>query len=173
MRTCILGSFRLAVVIAAVWSLACIQPRAQEKDATALAAGMKDVLATMEQGLTSASKSGRPISAKFEMDDGEVAFSIYVERSDGFREIVINPQSGNAAGATILTEADDLKSAQAQAAAMATATMTLLVATQNAVAKNPGARVVSVYPELQNGQAIAAVTLLRGENFSKVSEKLD
>jgi hypothetical protein len=35
------------------------------------------------------SKSGRPISAKFEMDDGEVAFSIYVDRSDGFREIVI------------------------------------------------------------------------------------
>jgi hypothetical protein len=173
MRSCIFGSLRLAAAIVAVWALACIQPRAQEKDAAALAAGMKDVQATMEQGLASASKSGRPISAKFEMDDGEVAFSIYVERSDGFREILMNPQTGNAVGATMLTEADDLKNAQEQAAAMAKAKTTLLVAVQNAVARNTGARVISVYPELQNGQAIAAVTLLRDENFSKVTEKLN
>jgi hypothetical protein len=51
----------------------------------------KDAPATMEQGLTSAGKSGRRISAKFEMDDGDVLFSIYVERSDDFREVLINP----------------------------------------------------------------------------------
>jgi hypothetical protein len=96
-----------------------------------------------------------------------------VERSDGFREILMNPQTGNGVGATMLTEADDLKNAQEQAAAMAKAKTTLLVAVQNAVARNTGARVISVYPELQNGQAIAAVTLLRDENFSKVTEKLD
>jgi hypothetical protein len=56
---------------------------------------------------------------------------------------------------------------------MAKAKMTLLVAVQNAGARNPGARVISVYPELQNGQAVAAVTLLRYDNFSKVTEKLD
>ena len=48
------GSFRFVAAIVAVWSLACIRPRAQEKDAAALAAGMTDVRAAMEQGLTSA-----------------------------------------------------------------------------------------------------------------------
>jgi hypothetical protein len=163
----------LGVTVLAVWGLACIQTRAEEKDMAALAAGMKDVPATMEQGLVSAAKSGRPISAKFEMDDGEVAFSIYVERSDGFREIVMNPRSGIAAGASILSEDEDLKDARAQSAAMAKANATLLVTARNAVAGNAGARVISVYPELQNGQAVAIVTLLRDDKFTKVTEKLD
>jgi hypothetical protein len=131
------------------------------------------VPATMEQGLASAARSGRPISAKFEMDDGEVAFSIYVERSDGFRELLMNPRSGAAAGATIISEDGDLKDARAQSAAMAKARATLLVAVQNAVAGNAGSRVISVYPELQNGQAVANVTLLRDDKFTKVTEKLD
>jgi hypothetical protein len=161
------------VAVLAIWGFACIQTRAEEQDMAALAAGMKDVPATMEQGLASAAKSGRPVSAKFEMDDGEVAFSIYVERSDGFRELLMNPRSGAAAGATIISEGGDLKDARAQSAAMAKAKATLLVAAQNAVAGNAGARVISVYPELQNGQAVAIVTLLRDDKFTKVTEKLD
>jgi hypothetical protein len=163
----------LGVAVLAIWVLACIQTHAEEQDMAALAAGMKDVPATMEQGLASAAKSGRPISAKFEMDDGEVAFSIYVERSDGFRELLMNPRSGAAAGATIISEDGDLKDARAQSAAMGKAKATLLVAVQNAVAGNAGARVISVYPEVQNGQAVAVVTLLRDDSFTKVTEKLD
>ena len=42
-----------------------------------------------------------------------------------------------------------------------------------AVKANPGSRAVSVYPQLQNGNATAEVTLLQGMTFKKVTEKLD
>ena len=73
----------------------------------------------------------------------------------------------------MITEGDDLKDAQAQSAAMANAKTTLLASAQHAVGANPEARVVSVIPELQNGHPVAIVTLLRGDNFTKVTEKLD
>jgi hypothetical protein len=55
-------------------------------------------------------------------------------------------------GATIITEGGDLKNAQEQSAAMAKAKTTLLASAQHGVDANPGARVISVYPELQNGR---------------------
>jgi hypothetical protein len=166
-------AFRLGAAILTLWCLSCIQPRAEETNTPALAAAMKDIPATVEQGLASAAKGGRPISAKFEMDGDEAALSVYLERSDGFREVLINPRSGNAAGATMITEGDDLKDAQAQSVAMANAKTTLLASAQHAVGANPEARVVSVIPELQNGHPVAIVTLLRGDNFTKVTEQLD
>jgi hypothetical protein len=166
-------AFLFGAVVIALWGLASIQPRAEEKDTAALAAGMKEVQATVEQGLASAGKSGRPISAKFELDDGEVQLSVYVENSMGFREVLANPHTGIAVGATLLTDEGDLKDAQEQSAAMAKATTTLLAATQHAVAANPGARAISIYPELQNGHPVATVTLLRDDTFTKVTEKLD
>ena len=166
-------AFLFGAVVVAVWGLACIQPRAEEKDMAALAAGMKDVQATLEQGLASAGRSGRPISAKFEIDDGDVQLSIYVENAMGPREVLANVQTGIAVGATLLTEEGDLKDAHEQSAAMAKATTTLLAATQHAVAANPGARAISIYPEQQNGHPVATVTLLRDGTFTKVTEKLD
>jgi hypothetical protein len=139
----------------------------------ALAAGMKDVEATLEQGLTYVVRSGRPISAKFEIDDGDVQLSIYVENAMGFREVVSNVVTGMPVGATLLTEEDDLKDAHEQSAAIAKATTTLLAATQHAVAANPGTRAISIYPALQDGHPVATVTLLRDDTFTKVTEKLD
>jgi hypothetical protein len=49
----------------------------------------------------------------------------------------------------------------------------LITATEQAVRPNAGSRAVSIFPELKNGQPIATVTLLRGEQFTTVSEKLD
>ena len=51
--------------------------------------------------------------------------------------------------------------------------MTLLVATEAAVKANPGFQAVSIYPQLQNGHAVAEVTLLQGTVLKKVTEKLD
>jgi hypothetical protein len=49
----------------------------------------------------------------------------------------------------------------------------LLTATETAVKTNAGSRAVSVYPQLQNGNVTAEVTLLQGTTFKKVTEKLD
>ena len=56
---------------------------------------------------------------------------------------------------------------------MAKAKVTLLTAADTAVKANPGFQPVSIYPQLQNGDAVAEVTLLQGTTFKKVTEKLD
>jgi hypothetical protein len=173
MRSRAVWAFRLVVAMVGLWALAFVPCRAEEQETPAFAAAIKEVVATVEQGLQSATRSGRPISAKFEMDGDEAELTVYVARPDGFREITINVRTGGAAGATIISEGDDLKDAQAQAAAMANAKTTLLASAEHAVAANPGARVVSVFPELQNGHAVVVVTLLNGDNFTKVTEVLE
>jgi type II secretory pathway component PulF len=70
-------------------------------------------------------------------------------------------------------EADDLKEATAQKAAMTKAKVPLLNAAETAVNANAGFRAVSIYPQLQNGNPMAEVTLLQGTTFKKVMEKLD
>jgi hypothetical protein len=56
---------------------------------------------------------------------------------------------------------------------MAKAKVPLLTVTETAVKANPGSQGVSIYPQLQNGQAVAEVTLLQGTVLKKVTEKLD
>jgi len=64
MSSCTLRAFLLGAAILAIGFVACAQSRAQEKNTPALAAAMKDARTTMEQGLGTADKTGRPISAK-------------------------------------------------------------------------------------------------------------
>jgi hypothetical protein len=51
--------------------------------------------------------------------------------------------------------------------------MTLMAAAQHAVAAHAGARVISVYPDFQNGMAIALVTLLHGNSFVREVDVLE
>ena len=46
-------------------------------------------------------------------------------------------------------------------------------AAEMAVQDNAGYRVVSIFPDLQDGHAVAEVTLLQGTTAKKVTEKLD
>ena len=50
---------------------------------------------------------------------------------------------------------------------MAKAEVPLLIATETAVKANPGSQAVSIYPQLQSGQAVAEVTLLQGTVFEE------
>jgi hypothetical protein len=161
---------------ASVLSVCCIawtQPRAEEKDTAALAVAVKETHVTLEQGLVSAAKNGRPISAKFEIEDSKIQLSAYVQGAGGFKEIVLDPKSGKSMSVEKITDAGDLKDAQEQSTAMAKAKETLLAAVQHAIAANRGARVISVYPEIQRGHAIAIITISKEDGFSKINEKLD
>jgi hypothetical protein len=164
---------QLGAAALALWCIAWTQPRAGETDTAALAVAMKGAGATLEQGLVSAAKSGRPISAKFEVDNGKLQLSAYVQSAGEFDEIKLNPESGASMATEKITDAADVKDAQEQSASMAKAKTTLQAAVQHAVAGKNGARAISVYPALQNGQAIATVTLLDGDSFSTIVEKLD
>jgi len=94
-------------------------------------------------------------------------------KGDTFMGVVADPKTGAIAKAEKITDADDLKAATSQKAAMAKAKVGLLDATETAVKANTGSRAISTYPQLQNGHALAEVTLLQGTAFKKVTEKLD
>jgi len=56
---------------------------------------------------------------------------------------------------------------------MAKAKSSLRAATEKAVKANKGFRAVSIMPSLKDGHPVAEITLVKGEEFKTVSEKLD
>jgi hypothetical protein len=154
-------------------TLAPLQPRAAESSEVALAAALKSTPTTLEQGLKASEKTGKPISAKFEIEEGKLQLSIYTITGDGFTEVLVAPDNGSVMKSEKITDEGDLKAAAAQKAAMEKAKMPLLAATEKAVSANAGARAVSIYPELKDGQPVAAITLVHYDKFITASQKLN
>jgi len=165
----------LASLFAAVnfWSTVGGTAGAEESDTAALAAAMKTAKGTLHRALIASQAHGTPISAKFEIEDGKLQFSIYTMKGNDFMEIVADAKTGTIARIEEITDAMDLNQAMEQKAAMAKANVPLLTAAEAAVTANAGSRAVSIVPKLKNGQATAEVTLLAGNTFKKVTEKLD
>ena len=168
-------SSRFILLVAAIGFLgAAIVPAwSEEADSAALAAAMQNASATLQGGLKASEAQGTPISAKFEIEGEKLQLKIYTIKGDDFMEVVADPATGVIAKAEKITDADDLKEATEQKATIVKAKVPLLTATETAVTANAGSRVVSVVPELKNGQATAEVTLLQGTALKKVTEKLD
>jgi hypothetical protein len=166
---------RLILLVAAIgfWGGPTGPAWAEGGDSAALAAAMKSATATLQGGLKASEAQGTPISAKFEIEDGKLQLSIYTMKGNDFMEVVADPKTGAIAKAEKITDAGDLKEAAAQKAAMAKAKVPLLTAAETAVNANAGSRAVSIVPELKSGQPTAEVTLLAGNTFKKVTEKLD
>ena len=166
---------RLVSLIATIslWSAIGATALAEESDTTALAAALQTGKATLQGGLRASKAQGTPISAKFEIEDGKLQLSIYTMKGNDFLEVVADPKAGAIAYAQEITDAMDLNEAIEQQAAVAKAKVPLLAAADTAVNENAGSRAVSIVPELKNGQAMAEVTLLTGNTFKKVTEKLD
>jgi hypothetical protein len=165
--------FILLVATIGIWSAVGATAQAEEGNPAELAAAMKNATATLQSGLRASEAQGTPISAKFEIEDGKLQLSIYTMKGNDFMEVVADPNTGAIAKAEKITDAGDLKEAAEQKAAMAKAKVPLVTATEAAVNANAGSRAVSIVPELKNGQATAEVTLLAGNTFKKVTEKLD
>jgi uncharacterized protein YicC (UPF0701 family) len=155
---------------AAVLSLSAA---AEEANPALLAAALTHAQASLQDGLKASEREGKPISAKFEIEHDALQLSVYTLKGSDFMEVVADTKTGAVAKSEKITDADDLKDAEAQKAAMATAKTSLLAATETAVKDNKGFRAVSVFPQLRNGHPVAEVTLLQGANSKKVVEKLD
>jgi hypothetical protein len=167
--TTMLIALRSALVFVVVgFSSAAIA--ADIQDHTALAAALEHVEGTLENSLQAGEEIGKPISAKFALDDGSLQLSLWVAREDGFAEFILYP------ALRFVTEIYDFrdpdKVATAQKLAMDSATVSLLSATENAIKANHGFRAVSAYPVLAEGDPIAVVTLLDANAVKIVTEKL-
>jgi hypothetical protein len=163
----------LVIAAIGIGSVDATRVRAEGEDPAALAAALKDTTATLQGGLKASEREGTPISAKFEVGDGKLQLSVYTTKGNTYNEVVSDPKTGGITEAEEIKDADDLKAAAAQKVAMAKAKVPLLTAAETALKANPGSQAVSIYPQLQNGNAMAEVTLLLGTTFKKVTEKLD
>jgi hypothetical protein len=82
-----------------------------EKNLPALAAALKDAKVNLGDGLKASEREGKPISAKFEIDDGKLQLSVYTMKADGFAEVFIDSKTGAIAKAEKITDAEDLEAA--------------------------------------------------------------
>jgi hypothetical protein len=144
-----------------------------EKEQAELAQALKGAKVSLKQGLVASESKGKPISGKFEVEDGDLHLSVYTEKGGAFSEVLVDPKSGQVAKAEAIEAGEDLTAAKAQADAMAKAKTPLAAAVDAAVKKNKGFRAVSVTPTLANGHPAADVTLMKGSDVKTTSEKLD
>jgi len=144
--------------------------RAAEPDNTALIKAMKSTKVTLQQGLTASQREGRPISAKFEMEDGKLQLSIYVEKDGKFSEVIVDHVSGAVAKTEAITEGDDLADAKSQSAAMAKAKTDLKTAVSKAARTSAA---ISVVPDLKNSHPVATVVRVTNGTLQTVSQPLD
>jgi hypothetical protein len=143
------------------------------KEHAELAKALKDAKIPLQQGLTASTKEGKPISAKYEVEDGKLQLSVYTMKGDNFSEVIVDHKTGKIAKAEPITKSDDLTHAKEQSEAMAKAKRSLSAAASEAVKENKGYRVVSVMPTVKDGHPVADVMLVKGTEWKTVAEKLD
>ena len=127
----------------------------------------------LQQGVAASEQQGKPISAKFEVDDGKLQLSVYAAKEDKFFEVLINYMTGQVLRIEPVTEGDDLAAASSQSAAMAAAKTTLKEAVDKAVLQSANARVASAMPSLKDGRPVVSIAFLEGEQFKTVEQPLD
>jgi hypothetical protein len=143
------------------------------KEHAELEKALKDAKVPLERGLSASAKEGKPISAKYEVEDGKLQLSVYTMKGNNFSEVIVDHKTGKIAKAEPITQGDDLTHAKEQSATMAKAKRSLGAAASEAIKENKGYRVVSVFPALKDGHPVADVTLVKGNEWKTVSEKLD
>src|SRR5215813_5651512 len=144
-----------------------------DKERAELAKAMKDAKVPLAQGVTASAKEGKPISGKYEVEDGKLQLSVYTMKGDKFSEVIVDHKTGKVSKTEPITQGDDLTHAKAQSEAMARAKRSLDAAAAEAVKENKGYRAVSVMPALKDGHPVAEVELVKGADWKTVSEKLD
>ncbi len=162
------GSVVLLLGSSVVWA-----GQYDEKERAELAQALKEAKVSLKQGIVASVPKGKPISGKFEVEDGKLQLSVYTAKGGGFSEVVVDPKSGRVAKVEAIEGGEDLTAAKAQADAMAKAKTPLQAAIDAALKKNPGFRPVSVSPALKDGHPVADVTLIKGNELKTVSERLD
>jgi hypothetical protein len=159
-------------VIALLFLLGLTHSRAEEAPDTAVVKALDGARVTLEEGLRMSEAVGKPISAKFEIENGRLQLSVYAMANDEYREIVIAPDTGVLMSAQKISDAEDLAAAATQMRAIKDARVPLRRAVEQATSKLTGSRGVSVDPELRDGRPVAKVALLRAGTLTTVDEDI-
>src|SRR5215813_7391565 len=93
----------------------------QEKESAELAQALKGAKVSLKQGLVASAPKGKPISGKFEVEDGKLQLSVYTAKGGAFSEVLVDPKTGKVAKVEAIEGGEDLTAAKAQADVMAKA----------------------------------------------------
>ena len=149
-----------------VWS------SANEASGTAVVKYMRTAKVSLQQGLKAAESEGQPISAKFEVNEGQVQLAIYTAKDGKFSEVLVDQNTGKVAKSEAITEGNDFADAQKQMEAYSKSKTSLKNAVSQAELANPGYQAVSVTPRLSNGRPVAVISLVQGTQVRSVAEPL-
>jgi len=127
----------------------------------------------LQQGLAASEQQGKPISAKFEVDDGKLQLSVYTAKEDKFFEVLVNHVTGKVLRTEPITEGDDLSAAKEQNAAMANAKTPLQAMVDKTIAQSANTRAVSVVPGMKDGHPIASIDVLTYNQVRAIQQPLD
>jgi hypothetical protein len=184
-------SISAAILIAAILGIA-ISSRAEQDTTGSLAQALKQAQLPLERGLAASSREGKPISAKYELEDDdadelqlsvytikELSFNVDVDTGDvtagnpSFAEVIVDYTTAKIVKVMPIKDGEDLVAARNQSRAMANAKRSLEAATRRAVSAHSGYRAVSATPDLKDGHPVAKVVLLGGNDWVTVYETLD
>ena len=171
----------IAVIVLTTLTVSSLDGLGQSTDGAGRATlthALRGAWLPLESGLAASAGEGTPLSAKYEIDDGAFQLSVYTWKADAysgdsFAEVIVDHNTGSVAKVEAISDGGDLAAAQAQKAAMARSTRSLAEATAEAVKSNAGYRAVSAMPSIDGGRPVAEVTLVRGDEWKVVTERLD
>jgi hypothetical protein len=104
----------LWVLAVAFWTVTAVAAMS-DKEKAELAPAVSGSKVTLEQGLIASKKNGKPVSAKFEIENGKPQLSVYtVKDGTKYSEVIVDQNSGEIAKAEPITGGDDLADAKKQ-----------------------------------------------------------
>src|SRR5262249_62325763 len=118
----------------------------KEAEKQALAKDVGAAKVSLEKGLSAGEAQGKPISAKFEIEEGKFQLSVYTAKAGNFYEVIVDHQTGKGAKTEPITSGDDLTAAKAQSEATAKSKNSLRSAVRKALKANHGYQSLSVIP---------------------------
>jgi hypothetical protein len=127
----------------------------------------------LQQGLAAGEQQGRPISAKFEVEDGKLQLSVYTTKEGKFFEVLVNHVTGKVLRAEPITEGDDLSAAEEQNEAMANAKTSLQAAVDKTIAQSTNIRALNVVPSMKDGHPFALIDVLTYNQVRAIQQLLD
>jgi len=155
----------LCVLTVALWTIPAVAAMS-DKEKAELAPVVSGAKVTLEQGLAASKKNGKPVSAKFEMENGKPQLSVYtIKDGSKYFEVIVDQTSGEITKAEPITGGDDLTEAKKQNDGMFRATRELREAVKEAKRDNPGYSAVSVWSEMKDNHSVATVTLVKGNDW--------
>jgi hypothetical protein len=155
----------VSVLTIASW-LTSTDAAMSDKAKAELASAVPSATVTLEQGLATSKKNGKPVSAKFEIENGKPQLSIYtIKDGSKYFEVIVDQTSGEIAKADPITGGDDLADAKKQNDGLYRATRELREAVKEAKRDNPGYSAVSVWSEMKDNHSVATVTLVKDNDW--------